>query len=106
MPVTEDRFSPKVPLPLTPVTGTAQVMPSLLVGVPIRPVPSVPARLKLLAATPLTATLKLTVKRSLAALVNAAPTRAMPVATGWFSTVMFSACVKLLPPASVTWIST
>ena len=72
MPEVEVRSNCNVPLPLTAVTGTVQVMPSLLVGVPIRPVPSVPDRLKLVAATPLTAALKLTVKLSLAARVSAA----------------------------------
>ena len=100
------RSNCNVPLPLTAVTGTVQVMPSLLVGVPIRPVPSVPDRLKLVAATPLTAALKLTVKLSLAARVSAAPARVMLLTLGPALTVMAKVCVKLLPPRSVTCTAT
>ena len=106
MPLVEVRFSASVPLPATPVTGTVQVMPSLLVGVPTTPVPSVPASAKLPALTPVTAALKLTVKLSLAARVSAAPPRLIATTVGAATAVRLKAWVKLLPPASVTWIST
>ena len=106
IPVVGDKSSLSVPSPLTKVTGTVQVMPpSLVVGVPINPVPSVPDRLKLAAETPVTAALKLTVKLLLLALLSAALTRLM-LLTVALMTVRAYAWVKLLPPASVTWIST
>ena len=102
------RFRPSVPLPLTAVTGTTQVRPpSPLVGVPIVPVPSLPVRAKLPAATPATAALKLTVKLSLLALVSAAaPPRLMDSTVGPVTAVIVRSCRKLLPPASVTCTAT
>ena len=100
------RFRPSVPVPLTPVTATVQVLPpSPLVGVPMVPAtePVVP-RLKLADVRPLMVSLKVTVKDSLVALVAVpAPVRTMLCTTGAMM-LMLKVLATTPPWPSLTWM--
>ena len=98
------RLTPRVPT--TPVvTGTVQMRPlSLVVGVPtVAPDVAVPVRVKLVAATPVAASLKVIVKSTVEAVLGLGSARTKDDTTGALSIVPVA---ESLPRTAGVFIST